>query len=413
MLSPRSPLNKKIVAFFMHCRQCKRVIEADDIRSWRFCPDCGESLTDEKIFFSVQRFFQSKRNLAFFLLFNFFVIASFSYLFFHSRMELSIKNQEIHSLIQKKQVVQVEAEYQSEIFPITYWGENQRIATLKLDSPLYGKLRVVSQVEGLTEEETKTIDVRPGGSIAYIGPDITPQGLANLADSRKATFKISVFQIQDDATESKVFEDSSQIFFYSRGDIIWSEEGVDNSKYMVRWINKDRPEIADIVRKAADHMKEVGGSVNGMVGQLEDEEEIRRQMEAIFLAMVRDYKIRYVFAPFSYDNSQVQHVKFPEEVIKSQSGLCVELSLLMAASLENIGLQPVVVLTEDHAWAGVELGPRSGKYVFIETTALDKTAQEAVKIGQDNWKLLHDESIPFRIINVKELRAEKLVPLRY
>jgi len=184
-------------------------------------------------------------------------------------------------------------------------------------------------------------------------------------------------------------------------------------KYAVRWINKDREEIKELVRKAADHMKELGGQANALVGGMGDKEEIKRQLEAIFLAITKDYQVRYVLAPFSYDNVKAQRIKPPEEVLQTKSGLCIELSLLTAAALENIGLDGVVVITEGHAWAGVELSPRSQNYVFMETTALDKTPQEAITIAQKNWNLLKEKTDKYRLLNVNELRAEGINPMKY
>jgi hypothetical protein len=159
-------------------------------------------------------------------------------------------------------------------------------------------------------------------------------------------------------------------------------------------------------------MKGLGGKTNAMVGELDGEAEMIRQMQAIFLTMSKDYQIRYVLAPFSYDSPAVQKVKAPEEVIRTKSGLCIELAMLMAAALENIGLNPVIVLTTGHAWVGIEMIPQSGKFSFIETTALDKTPIEAMAIAKKNWEAIKDNP-GYEILRVSEERAEGLLPIKY
>ncbi len=380
---------------------------------WKFCPGCGASLREEKTLLFFERFFRSRRNRFLFVLVNIGVIGFFAYLAIHSRDDLARKNQEMQALIEERQTVKVSADYVSEIFPLTYWGDRERMATLRIDSPSYGKIRVVSSIEGITREKSEIVDVRPGGSVLYVGPDIESFGFAWLRESRKTVMHVSVFQEQGDTgQETKVFGGDSDVLVHNRSDIVWND-GTDNSRFAVRLIDKDRPEIAEMVRAASDHMKELGGSTNALIGSAGDKAEIRRGVQALFLAMSKDEKVRYVYAPFSYDNVQIQHVKLPEEVLATKSGLCIELTLLMAAAMEHVGLRPVLVLTDGHAWVGAETGPRSKDYVFIETTALDKTPQEAMDIGEQNWKTINDGGLPYVLVNVNELRADKLLPIRY
>ena len=89
------------------------------------------------------------------------------------------------------------------------------------------------------------------------------------------------------------------------------------------------------------------------------------------------------------------------------------MAMLMAAAMEHVGLRPVLVLTNGHAWVGAETGPLSKEYIFIETTALDKSPQEAMDIAEQNWKFLQEGNLPYSLVNVNELRAEKVLPIRY
>jgi hypothetical protein len=267
--------------------------------------------------------------------------------------------------------------------------------------------------EGIINHETQIINLKPESRIYYLGPDISEEGFKNLENSKKGKISLKISLLSDDGRETVLLEENKEIFFHSKNDIIWEEtDGTDNLKYAVRWINKDEEEIKSLVRKAADHMKKLGGDSDAMVGLQGDKEEIKRQLEAIFMAISKDYQVRYVMAPFSYDNNDAQRIKTPEEVIETKSGLCVELSLLMAAALENIGLNPVIVATQDHAWAGVELNPKSENFIFIEMTALEDDPEKAISIAQENWKKAKESGL-YKILNVNELRAEGYLPLGY
>lgn len=393
----------------MKCNQCQQEV---NVKNWKFCPNCGGGLGDEKIIYFFRNIFSSKKRLTIFFVAILFIFSFLIGWIVYSNKKIDEKNRQIGKLLEENKKIGVEVEIPEKIMPVIYAGENKKLVELKVSSPVYGKLKAEVEAEGMINQYAETFSVRPESKIYYLSPDISGEGYRNLADSKKVPLTVRVFLVNNEK-ETKILEETKEVFFYARNDIIWREEnGRSNINYIARLVNKDRPEVEELVRKAADHMKELGGSSNAMIGTQGDELEIKRQLEAIFLAIAKDYKIRYVMAPFSYDSSSAQKIKTPEEVLGTRSGLCVELAILMASALENIGLNPVIVLTNDHAWAGVELGSRTEKYIFIETSALEKSPAEALKIGQINWaeaKKTNSE----QLIKINELRAEGYLPIKY
>lgn len=395
----------------MICNQCKKEVEVD---KWQFCPHCGCSLKDEKIFFLLRKIFSSKRNLAFFIIADSLIIGIAFFFLASSYYQLEIRNREISELIEKIEEVRIETKFEEKIMPITYYGDNKKMAELRVSSQIFGKIRIESEVSGITRPEIQVIDIKPGNKIHYISPEITEEGYRNLSDSKRTDIYLKAYLLKDNGEEKQLLQEKKELFFYSKNDIIWKEkDGTDNSKYVVRLINKDRDEIKELVRKASDHIKKLGGDSNSMEGIFADKINLKRQLEAIFLAISEDYQIHYVMSPFSYDDNSVQKIKDPEEVIKTRSGLCIELSLLIAAALENVGLNAVIAIVPGHAWVGVETGPRSGDYIFIETTVLEKKSGEALYIAQKNWNKFKNMPGSYRILNVNELRAEGLLPIKY
>jgi hypothetical protein len=396
----------------MNCSRCRQDVDLDQ---WKYCPSCGGSLADERILSFFRNLFLSKKYISLFLIFETLIIGTVLGMYFNMRRELIRKDQqlsEMNALAHKKKSVDISLIAREKILPVAYSGKNMKMAELRVGSSIYGKIRVVSEIPGITEKQTKLIDIRPESKIYYISPEITPEGYGNLSESKKADLKVSVSLINDNQ-EELLLDDKKEIFLYSRNDIIWENEDGPNFNYIARWVNKDREEVKDLVRTAADHMKELGAESNAMEGVFGDRENIKRQLEAIFLAISQDLKIRYVASPFSYDDSSAQRIKPPEEVIKTRSGLCIELSLLVAAALENVGLNPVIILVPGHAWAGVQISPVSNDYIFIETTALDKSPEEALQIAQKNWSSASKKMGYYHLININELRAEGIGPMRH
>ncbi|MGP1665476.1 MAG: DUF4011 domain-containing protein, partial [Rhodanobacter sp.] len=77
------------------------------------------------------------------------------------------------------------------------------------------------------------------------------------------------------------------------------------------------------------------------------------------------YQISYVLPPASFEQ-EGQKVRSPSQVIDASVGTCLDTALLFAAALEQAGLNPVLLLTKGHAFAGVWLQPQEFAQVLNE-----------------------------------------------
>ncbi|OAF16597.1 hypothetical protein AYJ54_05375 [Bradyrhizobium centrolobii] len=139
----------------------------------------------------------------------------------------------------------------------------------------------------------------------------------------------------------------------------------------------------------------------------------------------------YVLPPKSFERSG-QQVRGPSEILSRKVGTCLDLTLLYASCLEQAGLNPILILTEGHAFVGVWLVDEDfsslviddpqmlrkrvqlEEMVLVETTVLTganpgrfKQAVEAAA------KLIaEDATSPFELaIDVKRARSAKIRPL--
>jgi hypothetical protein len=85
--------------------------------------------------------------------------------------------------------------------------------------------------------------------------------------------------------------------------------------------------------------------------QQEDPVAVDKQVQAVWTALVNEYRFQYVNPPPAYSN-KTQRLRTPTEIIGSNSGTCIDLSLLLASCLEYIGIYPVLVLLTGHAFVG-------------------------------------------------------------
>ena len=89
-----------------------------------------------------------------------------------------------------------------------------------------------------------------------------------------------------------------------------------------------------------------------------------------------DMGVRYNVGAFSMTEGHHQRVLLPDDVLYSQSGICIETSLLMASALQSLGMHVMLVFPPGHAQVAVETWSGSGEYYLIETTVLPYTAED-------------------------------------
>lgn len=75
------------------------------------------------------------------------------------------------------------------------------------------------------------------------------------------------------------------------------------------------------------------------------------QVQAIWTALVNEYRLQYINPPPAYSD-QSQRLRTPSDILRSNTGTCIDLALLLASCLEYVDIYPVVVLLKGHAFAG-------------------------------------------------------------
>ena len=103
-----------------------------------------------------------------------------------------------------------------------------------------------------------------------------------------------------------------------------------------------------------------------------------------------DEQIAYSLPPASFER-EGQKVRLPATVVGTKVGTCLDLTLLYAACLEQMGFHPLVVLLEGHALVGVWLEPTD-----IVTTTIDEPQLLRKRIALDELRLIETTLLAVR-----------------
>lgn len=112
----------------------------------------------------------------------------------------------------------------------------------------------------------------------------------------------------------------------------------------------------DRVLKATSDVLRRAGRPDGLDGYTSGKRERVWEISSAIWSAISGFKLSYALPPASFERVG-QKVRTPSGIIEGGVATCLDTALLFAASLEQAGLNPLVVLTQGHAFTGVWLQP--------------------------------------------------------
>ncbi len=203
-----------------------------------------------------------------------------------------------------------------------------------------------------SQEETQTVSANDSTQSSAFIPPLQGQVLRNLITDMNTSLHVQV----TDTHNQTYYLDDIPLLLHSRWLMQWL---VANRLQIAAWVTPNDPAVAELVRKAATHLASEDPPVPaGMVGYKGDAHQVTDQVDAIYDSLRLDYGIKYIQASVPYSGTAnggdaTQYVKLPAEVLQQRSGMCTELTVLLAAAVERIGLHASIVIIPGHAFLGV------------------------------------------------------------
>lgn len=138
--------------------------------------------------------------------------------------------------------------------------------------------------------------------------------------------------------------------------------------------------------------------------------------------------ISYALPPASFERNG-QKIRTPGTIMEARVATCLDTTLLFASALEQLGLNPLILLTEGHAFAGVWLQPQEfaqlvtedvsavrkridlKEMVVFETTLATKAHPASFTQASDEALQHLTEKNFYAVIDVRRARMQKIRPL--
>lgn len=197
-------------------------------------------------------------------------------------------------------------------------------------------------------EWSSAYDLLPAGQSVDLGTvrlQLSAAYLGGLSERMTGMLKLSVLQGQ-----SPVYETSVPMAVLAFDE--WSGLAV-MPEMAAAFVTPNHPQVSQVVREAADILGKWSGSPSFTGYQSKDPNRAKIQAAAVYAAL-QNRGVAYSVAPPSFEQIG-QRVRLPETVFAHRMGNCLDLSLLYAACLEAVGLHPLLVFVEKHAFVGLWL----------------------------------------------------------
>ena len=215
-------------------------------------------------------------------------------------------------------------------------------------------LIINASIGKFSQIETQTVSANGiMQTVSFIPP-------SQVQDLRALTSDINTsLQVQVTDTHNQIYYSSNiPLLLRSRWQMQWLAA---NRLEIAAWVTPNEPAITRLLKRAAGHL--AGESLSappGMIGYQGNAQQVKAQVDAIYDSLRLDYGIKYLQASVPYreaangDNA-TQYIKLPAEVLQQRSGMCTELTAVLAAAVEKIGLHARIVIVQSHAFLGVSV----------------------------------------------------------
>ncbi len=288
--------------------------------------------------------------------------------------------------------------------PADYWPVAILTISNASDRPV--AQTVSAQIPGWSGRAQHSLIVGPHSTQDLrISPELLPRAFAN-QEFRRGTLEVRVSSPRD---PDHYFQQRT-VFLHSAYDLYWGKS-FSNAQFIARWVTPHDPAVLRLVADARRYIR--NGRLPGYGGSRKNEiqPQVRAQLNAIFQAL-KHSGISYVTSIYTFGDftGDAQRIRLPQETLTLDTANCIDVSVAFASAVENLGMDPAIVLVPGHAFAGVRLGPESPDWLYLDLTVLPRgTFQQGLERAEHWLKKTPPSQV--LMVDVAAARALRIYPI--
>jgi hypothetical protein len=293
-------------------------------------------------------------------------------------------------------------------------------------------LTIKTEVEGFTHKQEDRKIILPYSIECINHTPLFKKESSGLKETCIANLKTSVF-----VNNETIAQKTTIIELLAFDTMIWeilnplTRENFSLHDFITVWVTPHDKEVENIISIAKEfHPSRILQGYSHNLPRFEIQESINLQCKAIFQAL-KSIGLSYVDSSISFGWSEPyasQRIKLPFLTITIKAANCIDGTVLFASLLENIKIQPIVILIPGHALVGWKPFHDSREIIPLETTriaaadfetairngheSLNRGLEIARKIAKKPDLTIDDASRMgyIRFIDVGSMREKKIFP---
>ena len=296
--------------------------------------------------------------------------------------------------------VQSPSEIFSGYYPY-YVATQSNLFSIRYSSSSPITLLMSVSIEGFSQAEIHTVNATPDVKSISFRPLAMNQALRQLTVDNNTWLHVQI----TDAARHLYYVDDSPLLLRSRWLMQWIAA---NRLKMAAWVTPDDPAVIALDKQAEallqSQQQPIPLAMIGYANGVASARAVRDQVDAIFDAMRLDYHIHYSQESVPYsgpgDTSvALQKIKLPKEVLQQRSGMCIELTALLASAVERIGLHSEIVIIPGHAFLGVAVTTDNTQFEYWDAGQVnDNVAGDSANLWTDKEYLRNAKQIVDTIV---------------
>ncbi|MDH6114581.1 hypothetical protein P3T36_000980 [Kitasatospora sp. MAP12-15] len=243
------------------------------------------------------------------------------------------------------------------------------------------RLRVSCTVEGYSAAAIDTVELDSGRTRSIdLLPTFYPSALAAVTELTRATVSVRVEDLDTRLTE---VERTTPIWLLARDtaptQTLDPSTGavVDLTRYLGAFVTPHTREVIAFTRQVVERHPD-----RMLLGYQGSAEAVEGQVRAVYETLAADQRMAYVNSVISYnpeEGAAGQRVRLPRESLEHGLMNCLDGTVLFASVLENLSLQPEIVLVPGHALVGWLSWPDTGSWAHLDTTVMGPDRYESAR----------------------------------
>ena len=171
--------------------------------------------------------------------------------------------------------------------------------------------------------------------------------------------------------------------------------GVDYDEVLLAsYITPNHPIITNLLYFASNYLEKQTGSPSLDAYQSGKPQRVLEMANAVYAA-IQAKNIRYATSPAGFIHDG-QKIRFADEIMAVHMGNCMDMTLLYAACIEQMGLHPVLVLVEGHIFSGVWLKKKNFSSSFTtDPSQIEKEIEMGNLIVVESTNMCAGDTISF------------------